>query len=64
MAKKPDLVGQKISVLMHEKVPKKQAIAMAISMGKAGRLRAGGTYVHAKKKGHKFPKAMAALARR
>lgn len=40
-----DLVSQKISVLRHEDVPQKQAVAMAINMGKAGRLRAGGKYV-------------------
>lgn len=39
------LVSQKISVLRHEGKPQKQAVAMAINMGKAGRLRQGGKYV-------------------
>lgn len=45
MAKSKDLVSQKISVLRHEGTPQKQAVAMAISMGKAGRLRKGGKYI-------------------
>jgi len=42
---KKSLVSQKISVLRHEGKPEKQAVAMAISMGKAHRLRQGGRYV-------------------
>lgn len=45
MAKGRDLVSQKISVLRGEGVPQKQSVAMAISMGKAGRLRSGGRYI-------------------
>lgn len=46
MAAKPkSLVSQKISVLRGEGTPEKQAVAMAINMGKAGRLRQGGRYV-------------------
>ena len=45
MASKKSLVSQKISVLRHEGKPEKQAVAMAINMGKAGRLRPGGKYV-------------------
>jgi len=46
MAKGKSLVSQKISVLRHEGKPQKQAVAMALSMGRAGRLRQGGVYVH------------------
>ena len=50
MAKKQrSLVSQKISVLRHEGTPEKQAVAEAISMGRAGRLRQGGKYVRARK---------------
>jgi hypothetical protein len=45
-----DLVSQKIRVLRHEGKPQAQAVAMAINMNKAGRLRKGGVYVHAKRK--------------
>lgn len=44
------LVGEKIPVLEKEGMKPKQAIAVAINMGKAGRLRPGGVYVPAKKK--------------
>ena len=44
------LVSDKIKVLRKEKMPEKQAIATAISMNRAGRLRPGGVYVPAKKK--------------
>jgi len=52
MAKKHgrSLVSQKISVLRHEGTPQRQAVAEAISMGRAGRLRQGGVYVRAKGK--------------
>jgi len=40
----PDLVSKKIKVLRHEGVPEKQAIATAISMGKAGRITKSGGY--------------------
>lgn len=43
------LVSQKISVLRHEGEPEKKAVAMAINMGKAHRLRQGGRYVHVRK---------------
>ena len=45
MAAKRSLVSQKISVLRREGTPEKQSVAMAISMGKAHRLRQGGKYV-------------------
>ena len=45
MAKPKSLVSQKISVLRHEGTPQKQAVAMAINMGKAHRLKPGGRYV-------------------
>jgi hypothetical protein len=44
------LVSQKISVLRHEGIPQRQSVAMAINMGKAGRLRQGGKYVRANKR--------------
>lgn len=43
-------VSDKIRVLRHENVPRDQAIAMSLSMERAGRLRPGGKYVRAKKK--------------
>ena len=49
MAAKKSLVSQKIPVLRREGIPEKQAVAMAISMNKAGRLRQGGKYVPARK---------------
>src|SRR4030095_5784430 len=39
-----ELVSKKIKVLRHEGVPEKQAIATAISMGKAGRITKSGGY--------------------
>lgn len=42
--KKRTRVGKKISKLMHEDVPQKQAIAEALSMQRAGRLTAEGGY--------------------
>jgi hypothetical protein len=45
-----ELVSRKIKVLRHEGVPEKQAIATAISMGKAGRITKSGGYRHVKKK--------------
>jgi len=45
VAKEKSLVSQKISVLRHEGKPEKQAVAMAINMGKAHRLRSGGRYI-------------------
>jgi hypothetical protein len=45
MTKDKSLVSQKISVLRHEGTPQKQAVAMAINMGKAGRLKSGGRYI-------------------
>jgi hypothetical protein len=46
---KDNLVGDKISVLRKEGTPQKQAVAMALSMKRAGRLRPGGVYVHKRK---------------
>lgn len=43
------LVGEKISVLRREGVPQRQAVAEALSMQRAGRLRPGGVYVHVAK---------------
>lgn len=45
------LVGQKINALRTEGVPQRQAVAEALSMERAGRLRPGGVYVPAKKMG-------------
>jgi hypothetical protein len=44
-----ELVSKKIKVLRHEGVPQKQAVAEAISMGKAGRITKSGGYRHVKK---------------
>lgn len=44
------LVSQKISVLRHEGEPQDKAVAMAINMGKAGRLRQGGKYIRVGKR--------------
>ena len=41
-------VGDKIKVLRHEGVMRDRAIAMALSMERAGRLRKGGRYVRAR----------------
>lgn len=41
---KDELVSKKIKVLLNEGVPRKQAIATAISMGKAGRITPEGGY--------------------
>jgi hypothetical protein len=49
-ARHPDLVSQKISKLVHEGKPQRQAVAMALSMKRAGRLREGGVYVRKRKK--------------
>jgi translation initiation factor 2B subunit (eIF-2B alpha/beta/delta family) len=46
----PDLVSKKIKVLVNEGVPQKQAVATAISMGKAGRITKSGGYKRVKKK--------------
>jgi hypothetical protein len=45
-----DLVSQKISKLRSENVPERQAVAEALSMKRAGRLRQGGKYVRVKKR--------------
>lgn len=42
-------VGDKIRVLRKENVPEKQAVATALSMERAGRLKRGGKYVHVSK---------------
>lgn len=57
MASNPG-VGKKISHLVAEGKPQKQAVAEALSMQQAGRLDASGNYEHvmshaAKKRGHK-----------
>jgi hypothetical protein len=44
MRKKRDRVSKKISILRHEDVPQKQAVAMALSMNRAGRLTPEGGY--------------------
>lgn len=43
---KNDKVSDKISVLRHEGVPEKQAVAESLSMERSGRLRKGGKYIH------------------
>lgn len=43
-------VGKKISKLMHEGKPQKQAVAMSLSMKRAGRLSPGGGYIRSKKR--------------
>lgn len=50
MASKDSLVGDKIKVLRSENVPQRQAVAMSLSMERAGRLRPGGVYVRANKR--------------
>ena len=45
----PDRIGKKISILMHEGKPQKQAEAMAINMDKEHRLTESGGYIRAKK---------------
>ena len=45
-----DRVGKKIAYLREEGVPRDQAIATAISMGRAGRLTRSGGYVRARRK--------------
>jgi hypothetical protein len=47
--RKQKLVSDKIRVLRNEGTPQKQAVATALSMQRAGRLRPGGVYVPAKK---------------
>lgn len=47
---KKSLVGEKIRVLRKENVPEKQAVAEALSMERAGRLRKGGKYVRVHKR--------------
>jgi hypothetical protein len=50
MAKKKDAVGKKISKLVKEGVPQKQAVAEALSMKRAGRLTKSGGYRRVHKK--------------
>jgi hypothetical protein len=45
-----ELVSKKIKVLRHEGVPQKQAEAMAINMGKKGRITKSGGYKRVGKK--------------
>jgi hypothetical protein len=44
MRKKRDRVSKKISILRHEDVPQKQAVAMALNMQREGRLGPEGQY--------------------
>jgi hypothetical protein len=44
------LVGEKIPILRKEGMKPKQAVAVALNMQRAGRLRPGGVYVPVKKK--------------
>jgi hypothetical protein len=44
MAKKRNRVSKKISILRHEDVPQKQAVAMALNMQREGRLGPEGQY--------------------
>jgi hypothetical protein len=48
--KKRSRVSKKISVLRHEGVPEKQAVATAINMGKKHRITASGGYRRVSKK--------------
>lgn len=45
-----DRVSKKISHLRHEGYPQKQAVAMAINMGKEGRITKSGGYRRKKRK--------------
>jgi hypothetical protein len=45
----PDLVGKKIGILEKEGVPRRQAIATAVNMGKKGRITKSGGYRRVKK---------------
>jgi hypothetical protein len=45
--------GKKISHLMHEGVPQRQAIAESLSMKRAHRLTPSGSYIRSKKKSRK-----------
>ena len=45
-----DRVSKKIVILKGEKVPQKQAVAEALSMERAGRIREDGSYIRARKK--------------
>jgi hypothetical protein len=45
-----DRVSKKISILRDENIPQRQAVAMALSMNRAGRLTSGGEYIHSRKK--------------
>lgn len=49
MKKGKDAVGKKISKLVHEGKPQKQAVATALNMEREGRLTSGGGYKHVKK---------------
>jgi hypothetical protein len=51
----PARIGKKISILMHEGTPQKQAEAMALSMEREHRLTDSGGYIRAKKKPGKKP---------
>lgn len=44
----PDAVSKKISKLVHEGKPQRQAVAMALAMKRAGRLTRSGGYRRAK----------------
>jgi hypothetical protein len=49
MAKSNARVSKKISKLVHEGTPQKQAVATALSMQRAGRITPEGDYRHVKK---------------
>jgi hypothetical protein len=51
--KKKTAVSKKISKLVHEGVPQKQAVAESLSMQRAGRLTPGGGYKRVAKKKRK-----------
>lgn len=48
MKKHRDRISKKISILRAEKVPQRQAVAEALSMERAGRIRPDGSYIHAR----------------
>lgn len=50
MAKERSPVSKKISILRHEGVPEKQAVAESLSMERAGRLTKDGEYRRVKPK--------------
>ncbi len=53
MANSREMVSRKISKLRHEGVDQRQAVAMAINMGKRGRITKDAGYRRVKKSRHK-----------